>query len=108
MIKVSLAGLTIAALTATAACRNVKDRNLLQDGKAYQNETQSKQKLRLPDSSTVILAPGAKIELGDGFTSSKKELSLDGEAWFDIKGPVSLHTRDMVVEILRAGKGMQR
>ncbi|HEV9035108.1 MAG TPA: hypothetical protein VGQ51_00755 [Puia sp.] len=103
MGKIVLAGWIVIALVA-AGCRNGAEKDV-PGGKEYQNETQSKQRIRLPDSSTVILAPGAKIQLGNGFDSGIKELSLDGEAWFDIiRGRVTLHTRDMVVEVLWAGR----
>jgi len=103
MGKIVLAGWIVIALVAVG-CRNGAEKDV-PGGKEYQNETQSKQRIRLPDSSTVILAPGAKIQLGNGFDSGIKELSLDGEAWFDIiRGRVTLHTRDMVVEVLWAGR----
>lgn len=106
MGKSFLAGLIVAAvLTGGAACRTGQGGKLIQGGKEYQNQTQSKQRVTLSDGSAVILAPGAKVDLGGEFDSGKKELSLDGEAWFDIvKGPVTLSTRDMVVAVLWAGR----
>ena len=95
----------LAALAALAACGRGTDEKLTRGGTAYLNRTQAKQKILLPDSSTVILAPGTKIGLGSRFDSGYKELSLDGEAWFDIiRAPVTLHTRDMIVDILWAGR----
>jgi len=98
-------GLTVVVLSAPAACRNGTDGKPVQERKEYTNETQSNRRFTLPDGSVLILAPGTKVQLGGGFDSGKKELSLDGEAWFEIvSGPVTLHTRDMVVDILRAGR----
>ncbi|HVS95679.1 MAG TPA: FecR domain-containing protein [Puia sp.] len=91
------------AITVAAGCRD-EPRRVVTAGKQYRNETQAKQTIALPDSSTVILAPGANIGLAVGF-SSRKEVSLDGEAWFDIvHAPLALQTRDMVVEVLSASR----
>lgn len=104
MAAVALTVVAVALAAVAGGCTNGADRQILQSGKEYRNASPSKQQFLLPDSSLVILAPDAKIEVGKGFERGYKELSLDGEAWFDIKGPVTLHTRDMVVDILSAGK----
>jgi len=105
MGKMFLVGLAVVALSAQAGCRNGMDGKPVKERTEYTNETQSQQRFTLPDGSALILAPGSKVQLGGGFASGSKELSLDGEAWFDIaSGPVTLHTRDMIVDILRAGR----
>ncbi len=46
--------------------------------------------ITLPDSSVVILAEGSKIELLPGFGKGNRNLTLKGEAYFDIKHNASL------------------
>lgn len=95
----------VSVMVALVACGRGSDGKPMRGGQEYLNRTQAKQRVLLPDSSTVILAPGAKIEVGNRWDSGYKELSLDGEAWFDIiRGPATLHTRDMIVELLWAGR----
>lgn len=71
----------------------------------YQNETASKQRIHLPDGSSVWLAPGTKLGLMKGFGPDNRQVSLDGEAWFETAGGAFvLHTRDLSVEALRTGR----
>lgn len=56
----------------------------------------------LPDSSKVILRPGA--ELTYEFTSDSRNVSLTGEAYFDVKSdslwPFLVHTGDVLTEVV--------
>lgn len=40
--------------------------------------------LKLADGSTVILGPSSRLVLADGYGTSTRELSLDGQAFFDV------------------------
>ncbi|HXB95430.1 MAG TPA: FecR family protein [Puia sp.] len=88
-----------------AGCRDRTNVTPIAGGKGYENEMGSKQRIRLPDGSAVILGPGAKVDLGKGFSKGNRQVELDGEAWFDVgAGPFELHTRDLVVEVLSAAR----
>ena len=91
----------------TGGCRNRTDKYFPSGGVSYQNETRVNERLHLPDSSTVIVAPATTIGLAKGFGKDNRELSLDGEAWFEIageRGAFELRTRDLSVEVLTAGR----
>ena len=90
-----------------AGCRHGMDRYFSTGGVSYRNEAKVNERLHLPDSSLVIVAPGTTIELARGFGKDNREVSLDGEAWFEIapgRGHFELHTRDMSVEVLAPGR----
>jgi transmembrane sensor len=40
--------------------------------------------LRLADGTRVILGPGSSLRLGDGYGSATREVTLSGEAFFDV------------------------
>jgi transmembrane sensor len=50
-----------------------------------QTRAGSRTRLMLPDSSTVWLNAGSKLSYGEGFGISNRELTLSGEAYFDVK-----------------------
>jgi transmembrane sensor len=50
----------------------------------HQNNSGNKQKIKLPDGSTAMLAPSASLKFKPAFDSVKRELFLEGEAFFDV------------------------
>ncbi|WP_127125294.1 FecR family protein [Pseudoflavitalea rhizosphaerae] len=50
----------------------------------HQNNSGNKQKLQLPDGSTVLLAPSASLKFKPAFDSAKRDLFLEGEALFEV------------------------
>lgn len=47
--------------------------------------TSDRRSVYLPDSSFVTMSPGSKIQYAPGFGEGHRILSLDGEAFFDVK-----------------------
>lgn len=64
---------------------------------------------RLPDGSTVVLNPGTTVSVAKGFGRDNREITLDGEALFNVAGmagrPFVVHTRDLEIEVLGARTG---
>lgn len=68
-----------------------------------QTRAGSRTKLTLPDSSTVWLNAGSKISYGAGFGQSNREVTLSGEAYFDVKKsktPFVIHTSAIRITVL--------
>jgi transmembrane sensor len=63
----------------------------------------SKPKITLPDGSTVLLNADSRIYYGNDF-ATKRELRLEGEAYFDVvknpNKPFIIHTSEMDVKVL--------
>lgn len=68
------------------------------------NNTNSKQTIVLPDGSTVVLEPNARLSNPPSFASDKREVYLSGEAYFkvskDIKRPFLVYTQKLVTRVL--------
>ncbi|MDO6430667.1 DUF4974 domain-containing protein [Flavitalea sp. BT771] len=60
--------------------------------------------LELPDGSKLWLNAGSKVRYADGFTNGRRELTLTGEAFFDVKHdpehPFIIHTGKLDVKVL--------
>jgi transmembrane sensor len=58
----------------------------------------------LPDGSVITLRENSKVQLSDDFNQQTRELTLDGEAFFDIKHdaskPFIVHTASMDVKVM--------
>lgn len=57
---------------------------------------------RIPDVGTVFLKPNSTIGLAKGFGKGNREISLDGEAFFELEvegAPVRLLTKDLVMDV---------
>lgn len=65
---------------------------------------QNMQSVSLPDGTEVQLGPGSKLTYPSEFSSGKREVSLDGQAFFDVyknpRKPFVVHTADMDIEAL--------
>ncbi len=60
--------------------------------------------MRLPDGTQLWLNAGSRIVFADGFSGSKRDLVLEGEAFFDVKHdeqhPFIIHTGRLEVRVL--------
>jgi transmembrane sensor len=58
----------------------------------------------LPDGSQVVLQAGSRLEYPASFDGGKREIQLDGEAWFDIKHdeskPFLIHSGKVTTTVL--------
>lgn len=74
---------------------------------AYQeiiNPNGKRSKIVLSDSSTVYLGAGSKLRFPDQFKGNTREISLEGEAFFEIahnkQKPFIIHTADVQTRVL--------
>jgi transmembrane sensor len=67
-------------------------------------ETNGKRYIRLQDGSTVLLNEGSQLDYPAGFANDKREVTLIGEAYFDIKSdpqrPFIVHTGNVKTTVL--------
>jgi len=60
--------------------------------------------MQLPDGSKLWLNAGSKVVLADGFTNNKREVTLSGEAFFDVQHdmdhPFLIHAGKLDVTVL--------
>ncbi|MEO6819406.1 MAG: FecR domain-containing protein [Ginsengibacter sp.] len=70
----------------------------------YSAGLQPRNTILLSDGSLVTLAKNSSIKLVEGFSNNKRELTLSGEAYFDIKhdatSPFLIHTSRMELVVL--------
>ncbi|WP_256009258.1 FecR family protein [Desertivirga xinjiangensis] len=68
------------------------------------NPAGQRSKILLPDSSVVYLGPASCLSFPEEFNESKRELSLEGEAFFevrkDVKRPFTVHTGRVRTRVL--------
>jgi len=68
------------------------------------NNTSSALTIRLDDNSTVVLQPKSELRYPEKFTAAKREVSLKGEAFFQVtknaKKPFIVLTKELVTEVL--------
>lgn len=68
------------------------------------NPMGQRSKIRLPDSSIVYLAGGSKLTHPERFTGNTREITLQGEAFFEItknpKKPFIIHTGNVQTRVL--------
>ena len=68
------------------------------------NPMGQRSKIQLPDSSTVYLAGGSKLIYPERFSGNTREISLQGEAFFEVtknpKKPFIIHTGDVQTRVL--------
>ncbi len=77
---------------------------LLQDKQELVSKNDPINNYLLPDSSVISLNRKSKLVFVDGFKGSKRELWLEGEAFFDVKRnsekPFVIHVGNNLVEVL--------
>ncbi len=68
------------------------------------NETDTNETVLLPDGSQVILSPKSKLVYGKNNFSANRQVSLQGEAFFDVHRdpahPFTVYTKSMVTKVL--------
>ncbi|KAI9463076.1 anti-FecI sigma factor, FecR [Russula earlei] len=68
------------------------------------NHTGAIQRITLPDASTVYLENNSKLSYHDNFNDKKREVYLEGEAFFevtkDIQKPFLVYSRNIVTKVL--------
>jgi ferric-dicitrate binding protein FerR (iron transport regulator) len=87
------------------SCGPAED-NVLREGQ-YHVGAGSGRSFRIPAFGTVFLEPNTTISLAKGFGKGNREISLDGEALFEMEvagAPVRLLTKDLVIEVPSAGR----
>lgn len=71
---------------------------------AQYNTTSDVEEIHLPDQSTVWLNAGSSIRFDTAFTSGKREIWLEGEAYFDVAHlegrPFEVHTGRITTRVL--------
>jgi transmembrane sensor len=69
-----------------------------QEAQEYQTRVGQRDSVRLPDGSTVVLAPGSRLTVAADFGETTREVTLDGAAYFDVQHdathPFTVHTAD--------------
>jgi len=74
-------------------------------------ERGQKANINLPDGSKVWLNYQSKLTYSSNFNTNKRELQLDGEAYFEVahnpKKPFIVHSNDIVVEALGTAFGIK-
>ena len=70
----------------------------------YHNTTQQEQVLRLPDATRVTLHPGSSLRYAGGLTGARREVYLEGEAFFQVHKdpahPFLVLTKQLVTTVL--------
>lgn len=73
-------------------------------GLELKNDTDTAQKITLEDGSIVILQPGSSLLYAKEFNRAKRELHLNGEAFFEVtknpEKPFIVHSGELVAEVL--------
>lgn len=106
-LRVAAAALIIASITALIYRRDepVSGSNPQAEVKipAFQEVT-TPGVIRLPDNSTVVLKEGSKIRYASRFSQSKREVYLEGEAFFEVTKdtgrPFIVRTNELITKVL--------
>lgn len=68
------------------------------------NQTQQTQRFALPDGSRIVLHPGSSLHYATAFAGPKREVYLEGEAFFEVhknpKRPFLVFTKQVVTTVL--------
>lgn len=68
------------------------------------NPSGKRTKLILPDSSVILLGSASRLRYPEHFTGTTREISLEGEAFFDVKKnpkkPFIIHTSEIRTKVL--------
>lgn len=97
-VAASLVLITFAVLMKTRSAQ------LEQQVSLPKSEGKDNRFILLPDSSRVVLRPGSKLIYPSAFDNASREVSLEGEAYFDIKHknnqPFIIHTGEVKTTVL--------
>ncbi|MBY0488348.1 MAG: FecR domain-containing protein [Gemmatimonadaceae bacterium] len=62
----------------------------------YRTAVGQRDSLRLPDGTTVVLAPGSRLTVASGYQTGAREVTLEGAAFFEVQHddahPFTVHT----------------
>jgi len=85
-----------AALTAMVGIAQWRGGNAA-TAQVYATQVGQRDSVKLPDGSTVVLAPGSRLTVASGFNSGNREVTLEGAAFFDVihdgAHPFVVHSR---------------
>lgn len=91
-------------LIAFAVLMQPRSAQLEQQVSIPKSEDNDNRFILLPDSSRVVLRPGSKLIYPNAFDNASREVSLEGEAYFDIKHknnqPFIIHTGEVKTTVL--------
>ena len=98
-------GLFIYQQSQTAAGQQELQASLKESGPNEINVAKgSKSRIQLPDGSLVWINSGSKVTYSKTFSSESRELTLDGEAYFDVvkdpRHPFIVHTSGIDIKVL--------
>lgn len=87
----------LAAVVALSQFRNA-GANRAPVVRAFQTSVGQRDSVRLPDGSTVVLAPGSRLTVAAAYGTTTREVTLEGAAYFDVRHdaqhPFTVHTAD--------------
>lgn len=85
-----------AGLAAVAVLSPFRNRTSEREPREYRTAVGQRDSVRLPDGSTVVLAPGSHLTLAADFGNGAREVTLEGAAFFDVQHdaarPFTVHT----------------
>lgn len=85
-----------AGLAAVAAIAQFRGAGEAAVAREYRTAVGQRDSVRLPDGSTVTLAPGSRLTLAANYGETTREVTLEGAAYFDVKHdeahPFTVHT----------------
>ena len=65
--------------------------------RVYATQVGQRDSVKLPDGSTVVLAPGSRLTVATGFNTGNRDVTLEGAAFFEVKHdgahPFVVHSR---------------
>lgn len=100
-------GLSAAAAVAVLALGGLFLSRRLNSGADWQtaaNTSAETETVQLEDGSSVFLRPGSSIRYSVGEDAAERQVSLDGDAFFDVahnaEKPFIVHTKDISVKVL--------
>lgn len=74
------------------------------DGQVYRNNGKDRTTINLGDGTKVLLSAGSMLRVDKDFNKTERGLTIDGEAFFDVKAdaakPFTIHTRNLQVSVL--------
>lgn len=99
----ALAAAVILTLGATFVWR-AQNRDVEFAQQVYVTNPGERREVNLPDSTRIIIAPGSSLTVAEGYGTSDRTVTLEGEAWFDVRHdasrPFRVHAAGTVTEDL--------
>ena len=91
-----VAGALAAGVAAMAALSQFRSTSEASASREYRTAVGQRDSVRLPDGSTVVLAPGSRLVVAAAYGVASRDVELDGAAYFDVKHdaahPFTVHT----------------